>query len=81
LLDYWSTVASGGMISFFDLQSAFDLVDDNDDGIISYREAMTAVDSAFSGTVFHGADIVKETLSIVIVSSDNNNNNNDDHHW
>jgi Ca2+-binding EF-hand superfamily protein len=43
------------MITLLELQSAFDLADDNDDGLITFEEAMEAVDSAFSGTQFHGA--------------------------
>ena len=51
-----------GMIAFLELSSAFDLADDNDDGLITFQEAMEAVDSAFSGTQFHGAEMVRETL-------------------
>jgi Vps51/Vps67 len=53
---------STGMISLMELSSAFELADDNDDGLITFQEAMEAVDSAFSGTQFHGADMVQETL-------------------
>jgi hypothetical protein len=53
---------SGGMITLLELQSAFDLADDNDDGLITFEEAMEAVDSAFSGTQFHGAEMIRETL-------------------
>lgn len=53
---------TGGMISLLELQSAFDLADDNDDGLITFEEAMEAVDSAFSGTQFHGAEMIRETL-------------------
>ncbi|CAB9502986.1 expressed unknown protein [Seminavis robusta] len=53
---------STGMINRFELQSAFELADDNDDGLITFTEAMEAVESAFSGTPFHGAEMVKETL-------------------
>ena len=53
---------TSGMISFLELSSAFDLADDNDDGLITFQEAMEAVDSAFSGTQFHGAEMVRETL-------------------
>lgn len=55
-------VAGSGMISLMELQSAFELADDNDDGLITFDEAMEAVDSAFSGTPFHGAEMVRETL-------------------
>jgi hypothetical protein len=54
--------AGTGMINRFELQSAFELADDNDDGLITFREAMEAVESAFSGTPFHGAEMVRETL-------------------
>jgi hypothetical protein len=50
------------MISMMELSSAFGLADDNDDGLITFQEAMEAVNSAFSGTQFHGAEMVKETL-------------------
>lgn len=53
---------TSGMITLFELQSAFDLADDNDDGLITFEEAMEAADSAFSGTQFHGAGMVRETL-------------------
>jgi hypothetical protein len=53
---------TSGMISLFELQSAFDLADDNEDGLITFAEAIEAVDSAFSGTSFHGAELVRETL-------------------
>ena len=56
------TGGSSGMISLMELQSAFELADDNDDGLITFEEAMEAVDSAFSGTPFHGAEMVRETL-------------------
>ena len=53
---------ASGMINLLELQSAFELADDNDDGLITFEEAMEAVDSAFSGTTFHGAEMVRETL-------------------
>lgn len=53
---------SSGMINLMELQSAFELADDNDDGLITFEEAMEAVDSAFSGTSYHGAEMVRETL-------------------
>ena len=53
---------SSGMISLAELSSSFDLADDDDDGRITFNEAMQAVDSAFSGTQFHGAEMVRETL-------------------
>jgi hypothetical protein len=51
-----------GMISLMELSSAFELADDNDDGLITFQEAMEAVDSAFSGTQYRGAELVRETL-------------------
>lgn len=69
LLDPTSSPAAmqstSGMISYVDLQSAFELADDNEDGLITFDEAMQAVESAFSGTQFHGAQMIKETLSII----------------
>jgi len=53
---------TSGMISVAELSSAFDLADDDDDGLITFKEAMEAVDSAFSGTPFRGAEMVRETL-------------------
>ena len=53
---------TSGMISLMELQSAFELADDDEDGLITFEEAMEAFDSAFSGTQFHGADMVRETL-------------------
>mmetsp|Transcript_8617 Transcript_8617/g.16665 ORF Transcript_8617/g.16665 Transcript_8617/m.16665 type:complete len:1162 (-) Transcript_8617:3746-7231(-) len=60
----------GGMISIMELSSAFELADDNDDGLITFQEAMEAVDSAFSGTHFHGAEMVRETLLLPAVGRD-----------
>lgn len=57
--------STSGMISYVDLQSAFELADDNEDGLITFEEATEAVESAFSGTQFHGAEMIKETLSIL----------------
>ena len=51
-----------GMISYLDLESAFSLADDNDDGLISFAEAMDATESAFSGTQFHGSEMLRGTL-------------------
>ncbi|CAJ1952448.1 unnamed protein product [Cylindrotheca closterium] len=58
---------SSGMISLLELSSAFELADDNDDGLITFQEAMEAVDSAFSGTQHHGAEMVRETLLLPAV--------------
>lgn len=57
-----SGAGARGMISIMELSSAFELADDNEDGLITFQEAMEAVDSAFSGTHFHGAEMVRETL-------------------
>lgn len=51
-----------GMITLMELSSSFDLADDDDDGLISFDEAMEAMESAFSGTHFHGAEMVRDTL-------------------
>jgi hypothetical protein len=51
-----------GMISYVDMQSAFDVSDDDEDGVVTFDEALQAVESAFSGTAFHGAEMVRETL-------------------
>lgn len=53
---------SSGMITLLELSSSFDLADDDDNGIISFDEAMEAMESAFSGTHFHGAEMVRDTL-------------------
>jgi Vps51/Vps67 len=53
---------TSGMISLLELSSAFDLADDNEDGLITFEEAMEAVGSAYSGSQFHGAEMVRETL-------------------
>eukprot|EP00985_Skeletonema_marinoi_P026224 scaffold20166_cov110-Skeletonema_marinoi.AAC.2 len=45
-----------------ELSSSFDLADDDDDGLISIEEAMEAMESAFSGTHFDGAEMVRDTL-------------------
>jgi len=57
-----------GMISYVDIQSAFELADINEDGLITFDEAMETVESAFSGTRFRGAEMVRETL--LLPSSD-----------
>jgi len=51
-----------GMISLAELRSSFEIADDDEDGLISVEEAEEAVESAFSGTVFKGAEMVKDTL-------------------
>ena len=62
--------STSGMISILDMRSAFELADDNEDGIITFEEAMEAVESAFSGTQFRGAQLVQETLLIHNSSED-----------
>lgn len=62
--------SSSGMISLVELQGAFELADDNDDGLITFEEAMEAVDSSFSGTQFHGAEMVRETLLLSSTNKD-----------
>ena len=57
-----AVLGGGGMITLLELQSAFDLADDDDNGLITFDEAMEAVESAFSGTQFHGAEMIRETL-------------------
>eukprot|EP00581_Thalassiosira_minuscula_P016963 CAMPEP_0183712928 /NCGR_PEP_ID=MMETSP0737-20130205/7962_1 /TAXON_ID=385413 /ORGANISM="Thalassiosira miniscula, Strain CCMP1093" /LENGTH=1198 /DNA_ID=CAMNT_0025941665 /DNA_START=8 /DNA_END=3601 /DNA_ORIENTATION=+ len=56
------TMKSSGMITLLELSGSFDLADDDDDGLISFDEAMEAMESAFSGTHFHGAEMVRDTL-------------------
>jgi hypothetical protein len=58
-----------GMITLLELRSAFDIADDDDDGLISFDEAMEAMSSAFSGTQFHGAAMVRDTLLLHSSSS------------
>jgi hypothetical protein len=60
------------MITLLELQSAFDLADDNDDGLITFEEAMEAVESAFSGTQFHGAEMIRDTLLLSNAKEDGN---------
>lgn len=58
-----------GMISLTELQSAFEISDVDGDGLISLDEAMEAMEAAFSGTHFRGAEMVRETM---LISSDGN---------
>jgi len=51
-----------GMISIIELQSAFDIADVDDDGLITYEESMEAMEGAFSGTHFHGGEMVRDTM-------------------
>ena len=62
LLDPTTIPTATGMISYIDLESAFSLADDDDDGVIRLQEAMQATESAFAGTQFQGAEMVRETL-------------------
>ena len=58
-----------GMISLAELRSSFEIADDDDDGLISVEEAEEAAESAFSGTTFKGAEMVKDTLLLSASSS------------
>lgn len=51
-----------GMITIVELQSAFEISDVDDDGVITYEESLEAMEGAFSGTHFHGAEMVHETM-------------------
>lgn len=62
LLDPTTIPTATGMISYVDLESAFSLADDDDDGVIQLQEAMQATESAFAGTQFQGVEMVRETL-------------------
>lgn len=62
-----ASAGTTGMISYVDLQSAFELADHDEDCLISFEEALEAVESAFSGTSFRGAEMLRETL---LLSSD-----------
>ena len=63
-------IQGSGMISISELQSAFTIADDDDDGFISVDEAMDVMESAFSGTSFHGSRMVRETLLLDSSSMD-----------
>lgn len=62
LLDERNISQERGMLSYVDLQSAFDLADVSGRGLLSFSAAMEAAESAFSGSPFSGAEIVRETL-------------------
>jgi len=62
LLNPSSSPAASQSTSYIDLKSAFDLNDDDEDGFITFDEALQAADSAFTGTNFRGAEMVRETL-------------------
>lgn len=51
-----------GMITIAELQSAFEIADVDGDGLITCEEAMDAMEGAFSGTHFHGAEMLRETM-------------------
>ncbi len=51
-----------GMITILELKSAFDIADIDDDGLVTYEESMEAMEGAFSGTHFHGAEMVRDTM-------------------
>lgn len=51
-----------GMITIAELQSAFEIADVDGDGLITFEEAMDAMEGAFSGTHFHGAEMLRETM-------------------
>lgn len=46
------------MITYEELQSAFDIADDDDDGILSLQEASDALEVAFSGSNLDGTKII-----------------------
>jgi len=70
-----AVLGGGGMITLLELQSAFELADDNDDGLITFEEAMEAVESAFSGTQFHGAEMIRDTLLLSNAKEEGNQAN------
>ena len=51
-----------GMITIVELKSAFDIADIDDDSLVTYEESMEAMEGAFSGTHFHGAEMVRDTM-------------------
>ena len=59
-----------GMITVAELQSAFEIADVDDDGLINFEEAMEAMDGAFSGTQFHGAEMVRDTMLLTSGTDD-----------
>ena len=65
-----SMQSTSGMVSFVELQSAFDLADDDEDGLITFDESVAVVDSAFSGSPFNGAEMIRETLLLSSLSKD-----------
>jgi hypothetical protein len=61
LLSADSSPTAGGMISFVDLESAFELADDDEDGVIPYAEARGVIESAFAGSPFKANEMIQET--------------------
>jgi len=59
-----------GMITVEELQSAFEIADVDDDGLINFEEAMEAMNGAFSGTQFHGAEMVRDTMLLTSGADD-----------
>lgn len=57
-----------GMISIAELQSAFEIADVDGDGLITFEEAIDAMEGAFSGTHFHGAEMLRDTMLVTSVS-------------
>ena len=53
---------SSGAITITELSSSFDLTADDNDGLISFDEAMEVMESSFSGTHFHVTEMVRDTL-------------------
>lgn len=51
-----------GMITIAELQSAFEIADVDGDGLITFEESMEAMEGAFSGTHFHGAEMLRDTM-------------------
>jgi len=58
------SMTSGTMITLQELQSSFDIEDVDDDGLVSFNDAIEAMTGAFSGTQFNGADIIRTTLFV-----------------
>lgn len=52
------SVSRQHMITFEELQSAFEIADDDDDGILSLTEASEALETAFSGSNFDAIHVI-----------------------
>jgi len=63
-----------GMISIAELQSAFEIADVDGDGLITFEEAIDAMEGAFSGTHFHGAEMLRDTMLVTSVSDGTDTN-------